>query len=367
MATSRERLRFERGRHELVRLAHSGLERRELLWRAAEVLAAAVPFDGGCWHTHDPATLLITSHQTNLDGSGFAPILRNEYLQPDVNKFAELARRKRPAAVLGGAADSARLRELYRPRGWGCELRATFGAADATWGSVMLLRETGRPDFTANEAAFLGSLSRHLAHGLRGALLASAARSEDGEDVPGLVLLDAHDEPEQVTPAAARWLADLDDDARFEHGALPAALLAVAARTREIAARPEAAGEPAAARVQARTGGWLALHGSLLRDRVAIVVQPASPTQLAPLVASAYGLSRREREVAGLLLRGLSTGEIARRLWLSPHTVQDHVKSIFDKTGARTRAELVARVFYRHAQPQLAAGARPGPSGWFAS
>jgi hypothetical protein len=64
--------------------------------------------------------------------------------------------------VLG---DSFRLWELYRPRGWGSELRATFGSADATWGSVMLLRERSRPGFTADEASFLASVSRHLGQG----------------------------------------------------------------------------------------------------------------------------------------------------------------------------------------------------------
>lgn len=280
------------------------------------------------------------------------------------NKFADLARRRRPAAVLG---DSFRLREVYRPRGWGSELRATFRAADATWGSVMLLRERGRPDFTASDAAFLASISRHLAYGLRRALLAPHAVAEAGESAPGLVVLDTHDEPEQVTPAAARWLAELDADAGGPPAVLPAALLAIAARTRQLAARPEAATQPACAHVRARSGTWLALHGSLLGDRVAIVVQPASPTQLAPLIAAAYGLTPREREIAALLLRGLTNDDIARRLWLSPHTVQDHAKAVYEKTGARDRLDLVARVFYQHAQPQLAAGAQPGPSGWFAS
>lgn len=364
MPTSRERRGFERGRHELVRLAHAGLGRREFLHAAADALAAAVQFDGACWHTHDPATLLITSHETNLDGSGFAFICRNEYAQEDFNKFAELARRRRPAAVLDGRA-SVRFRELYEPRGWGSELRATFGEAGATWGSAMLLRERGRPEFSASEASFLASVGRHMAHGLRTSLLAPAAAGASGEDGPGLVLLDSRGEPDEVTPAAARWLAELEQDARLPGTDMPAALVAVAARARAVAARPEAAAAPARAHVRGRSGRWLVLHGSSLGDRAAVIVEPASPLQLAPLVAAAYGLTRRERDVAALLLQGLTTAEIAQRLWLSRHTVQDYVKAIYEKTDARDRADLVARVFYRHAQPRLAAGTEPGPSGWF--
>jgi DNA-binding CsgD family transcriptional regulator len=361
MPTSRQRQRFERGRHELVRLSHAGFERRELLRRAADVLGEAVQFDGACWHSHDPATLLITTHETNMDGSGFTLVCRNEYLQPDANKFADLARRRYPAAVLG---ESFRLRELYRPRGWGSELRGTFGSADATWGSVMLLRERSRPGFTADEASFLASVSRHLGHGLRRALLASDDLATV-EDAPGVVVVDEHDQPQQVTDAAALWLSELDYAGETEP-ALPAALLALAARTRAIAARPETAVEPAFARVQTRSGVWLALHGSLLGDRVAVVLQPASPLQLAPLVAAAYGLTPREREIASMLLRAHAIQEIALKLRLSPHTVQDHAKAIYEKTGARGRLDLSARLFYQHAQPHLAAGVEPGPSGWFA-
>jgi DNA-binding CsgD family transcriptional regulator len=40
---------------------------------------------------------------------------------------------------------------------------------------------------------------------------------------------------------------------------------------------------------------------------------------------------------------GASTHDIARRMFLSEHTVQDHLKSIFAKTATRTRRALLAR------------------------
>ena len=61
----------------------------------------------------------------------------------------------------------------------------------------------------------------------------------------------------------------------------------------------------------------------------------------------------REREVATLLARGLSSAEIAETLVLSPYTVQDHVKSLYEKLGVGSRQELVARVFLDEYLPEV--------------
>jgi DNA-binding NarL/FixJ family response regulator len=93
--------------------------------------------------------------------------------------------------------------------------------------------------------------------------------------------------------------------------------------------------------------------------RAAVVLEPAQAHHLAPMIAEAYGLTEREQAVTELVARGLSTGQIASRLYLSAYTVQDHLKSIFDKVGVRTRGEIVARVFFDHYAPRLAQAASP--------
>ncbi|HEX9369638.1 MAG TPA: tetratricopeptide repeat protein, partial [Roseiflexaceae bacterium] len=57
---------------------------------------------------------------------------------------------------------------------------------------------------------------------------------------------------------------------------------------------------------------------------------------------SFYGLTEREREVAALIARGKSNGEIAELLIMSKRTVEKHVANILGKLGATTRAQIVA-------------------------
>ena len=74
-----------------------------------------------------------------------------------------------------------------------------------------------------------------------------------------------------------------------------------------------------------------------------------------PLRANASG-----RLVTELVARGFATSEIADRLHLSAYTVQDHLKSIFEKSGTSSRGDLVARLFFDHYTPRLS-GAPDSP------
>ena len=102
--------------------------------------------------------------------------------------------------------------------------------------------------------------------------------------------------------------------------------------------------------------GWITLHASQPGTgdgRVAIVIEPASGAQAATLRLEVSGVTAREREVATLLAAGLSNAEIASALVLSPHTVADHIKSLFEKLGVASRHELVARVFLDEYLPEV--------------
>ncbi len=97
------------------------------------------------------------------------------------------------------------------------------------------------------------------------------------------------------------------------------------------------------AAIFATLGVWLGLR--LARPPAVVireVVVPA-PAQFIRDAArvEALGLTRRELEILELIAAGLSTREIAGRLFVSENTVKTHASRVFDKLGARRRTQAV--------------------------
>jgi DNA-binding CsgD family transcriptional regulator len=181
----------------------------------------------------------------------------------------------------------------------------------------------------------------------------AAPRTDDAEPA-GVAVLAPDNTITSANPAARMWLSELRESSPGHP--LPPVVTAVASRARSIAGRARAAAI-ARARVRTASGRWLLVRGATLGDdadaQTAVILEPARPHELGPLIADAYGLTDRERTVTQLVAYGLATSAIAARLHLSPWTVQDHLKSIFEKVGVGTRGELIAPVFFEHYKPRL--------------
>ena len=355
----------ERAKERIAGLATDGLDAVTFWREATGSLARAVPHDATpCWWTLDPASLLMTSHYNPGFPEVPAAWLEIEYLEDDANaKLADLARAEPGVTTLheetGGDPSRSRwYREAMEPYGAEHELRAGLRTRDGVpWATVTLYRERGRPDFNAEERGRMAELAPHLAEGTRRGLLVGEASDPEGPDAPGLLVLRADGSVESMTPGVERWLAELPDGDWEARQRMPSAVLSVARRALRSAGGVDAPGEIALARVLSRTGRWIVLHGaSLVSDgsrRAAVIIEPAHPARISPLLMAAYGLSEREQDVTRLVLQGDSTAEIARRLCISAHTVQEHLVNVFEKTGVRSRRELLGKVFFAYYEPRL--------------
>jgi DNA-binding CsgD family transcriptional regulator len=352
----------QRASDKIARLAGHGLDLVSFWRESTEVLASAVThYWAPCWFTLDPASLLVTSHFDEGIPEVPPQWLVHEYYQDDVNKLADVARSQRGIQTLhevtGGDPSSSPRWHANMALGGDQELIAALRTqAGEVWGALGLYREPGQPLFDDAELAFVRAAAPYLAEGARRALLVGEAVDPEGPDAPGLVVLSQDWEVESATPGMQRWLRALPDG-DWDAGKLPSAVLAVAGRALRTAEHPDEPGQVAVSRVLSRSGTWVVLQGAALVSagarRVAVIVEPAHPARIAPLLMSAYGLTEREQDVTRLVLQGNSTAEIAERLVVSVHTVQQHLKSVFGKTGVRSRRDLVGKVFFAHYEPRL--------------
>jgi len=100
-------------------------------------------------------------------------------------------------------------------------------------------------------------------------------------------------------------------------------------------------------------------------ERLSLVIEPVAPYELAEVIAGAYGLTPREREVVRRVVAGGSNPEVAEALCISVTTVQDHLKKVFAKLGVASRHELTARLFFDQYLPRQVSRVPVGGDGWY--
>lgn len=335
--------RTDRVRRDVVALAATGAGVAELHAAAAALVQRVVPADLACWAAIDPESLVISSMVPAADPlpPHLAPALAEaEYSAPtEPHRFADMARSGRTVALgselpLRERKRSRRATDVWQPLGLKQEARAVLLADGACWGGVGMVRSG--PGFSDREVDFLAAVSSAVAVATR--LTVRAHPPAAVPRVPAVAVVGRDGTPLTMTAAARQWRAILDDGAPGRFLVLMAALAAGAWQSRDGTART---------RAQGREGGWVLLHGSrLLGDerQTAVVIETATGAQLLGLLLAAFALTGRERAVCREVLAGSSTTDIARRLAISPYTVQDHLKAVFAKTDARSRGELVARL-----------------------
>ena len=154
------------------------------------------------------------------------------------------------------------------------------------------------------------------------------------------------------TAASKEWLNVLLPPEPSQQ-AIPASIYNVAAQL--LATEAGVDDHPAYARTHLAGGFWLTLRAARLSSgpgpgapaavgaTIAVTIEEASAADRLDLFGRAFALSTREQELLSLLATGSDTRAMARQMSLSEHTVQDHLKSIFTKTGAHDRVTVLSR------------------------
>ena len=362
-------LTLKRAVRRIDALAAERLPTQRLVEGVAEEVRGALAVDSVFMAATDPDTLLGL-------GAGVAhgmphtvcrPFWEYEFEVPDFNKFSDLARGPRQVADLhaatGGRPErSARWRELRTLMDADAEMRATFNAGGRGWGLLHLNREGSVRGFGDEEVAFVETIAPTVGRALRQSLISHPAQTAAGRG-PGMAIVDAAHRVVSATPEAVAWFEDLESAYRLHDPVLGVDVpseVTVAAQEARARAAGDATATATRTRARTRSGAWLLIHASCLRGgdgtagEVAVVIEPAKASEVAPLIVDAYELTPREVDVTRALARGLTTNEIAFELHLSRYTVQDHLKSVYEKAGVSSRGELVAKMFADHYHDRLA-------------
>jgi DNA-binding CsgD family transcriptional regulator len=329
---------------QVAALAQADLPLDALGAELSAALGGLVPHEGYCLIGFDPVSGLRTFH-TARDALAGDPsrIVHNETVEHDLHRYADLANRLNPVGTLGGGgpgeARSPRLHEILREQGFSRELRLALRGGSGLWGALVLLRERGRRPFSDEEANATVAIAPPLAQAVKRVSVRSCGQPRPPLP-PGVVVVGPGGTAEAISPQAAAWFSDLHirGGLTAEHP-LPQVVLVAAA----VARNEQDAQSDRLARVRTRSGRWLSLAACPLGGgRVAVILQPATGDQLLPAMAAWHGFTPRQLDVLCLLLEARPIKQIARRLNVSPHTVEDHLKVLYRKTETNSQQELLA-------------------------
>jgi DNA-binding CsgD family transcriptional regulator len=330
-------------------ISRQAVDDRTLRTLLLDAVRRDVGFDAYAWVMTDPDSAVGTSPLAEIpDMTRLPQLVRAKYLT-DVNRWTRLEDRfvSLHDTTDGDLERSLVWREVLRSYDVTDVASAVFRDRFGCWAFLDLWRMGPSEPFPAAELARLDAVLEPFTSALRS----------------------SHAQTFAVPPLASAWQGpvvlllseDLEVMAETEHtigllrtllptpadrGPIPAAAYNVAAQL--LAHERGVDPGPASARVHAATGDWMSLRAARLPDldgvTIAVTVENISPQDRADLFARVHALTPREAELVGHLGVGHATRSVAELMFVSEHTIQDHLKAIFAKTGVRNRRSLLALI-----------------------
>ena len=326
-------------------------------------LRKTVPFDAACCTHVDPQTLLSTGAVTEDNVESIHPhLFKIEYGEDDVNSYEQMVHNKIHVATLfeatAGKPDrSVRFQKVLFPAGFQDELRAVLLHGEDCWGYLTLYRNTDHSVFLQEECEWISSLIPLIAARMRAFSLALPERNDISLEYnygSGIAILSDQLVLLSSNPAADQCFEKLRVLEKINSHILPRPIRAVSTQALNSTSDSSVMTKVC---IRMSEGPYLVIRASRLisfdgQIQLAISFEPARPADMLPLIAEAYGLTEREQHLLAGVIRGLSTKELASDLHISAYTVQDHLKSIFTKSGVSSRRELIWNLHSRYSTPQ---------------
>jgi DNA-binding NarL/FixJ family response regulator len=342
---------YARAADRIARLCKEHHDARVLRLAVLDEIRQVAGFDAYSWLLTDPETEVGAAPLADVPCLPELPrLIRLKYLTA-VNRWTQL---EAPVALLSVATDN----QLDRSLVWR-EMLAGYGVNDVAsmvfrdrfgcWAFLELWRIGSGPRFTDDDVAFLTAIAPPVTAALRRCQARTFEAAATGPHRSGPVVLMLSPELEvraqtAETDSYLRTLVPPDEGRR----PVPSGAYNVAAQL--LAVEGGVDHHHPSARVHLARGTWLTLRAARMgadvathEQDIAVTIEVTSPAERTPIFARAFGLSGRETELLGHLVAGSDTHHVAEQMYLSQHTVQDHLKSIFAKTATRNRRTLLAR------------------------
>lgn len=335
----------------LERVCAEAADPRELRLALLDELRAAVGFDFYAWLLTDPQTEVgVAPIAAVPDLTALPRLIRLKYLTA-VNRWTSLSQRVATlVATTEGRLDQSLVwRELLRDWHVSDVMSMVFRDAYGCWGFLDLWRAGGEDaaTFTDTDIELAARALAPITTAIRRTqigLFETAERSEPAAD-PVVMLLDPQLRPLAQTAATDSYLRTLVPP---DAGQPPVPAAAFNAGAALLAAEQGMHEHPPWARLHLAGGRWLTVRAARVSDgsavdAISVSITDTSASERMSLYARVCGLSPREAELLHQLGTGADTRHVARAMGVSEHTIQDHLKSIFAKTGTGSRAQLLSR------------------------
>jgi len=303
-------------------------------------LRQVVSFDAYAFLLTDPQTAVGSSPLADVPMPllGALPrLIRAKYLTA-ANRWTALDPGQ--VALLSAVGDGDPLRALLCEHGVADVASLVFRDRFGCWAFLDLWRAGGV--FTAADARRVAAFAGPVTEVLREAQAATFVARPPSASRPGPVVLLLSPELDVIgqTPQTHEYLQTLIPP---EQGSAPVPASAYNVAAQLLAVESGVDVHQPSARVHISAGLWLTLRAARIGTDIAVTIEESTPAERLDLFTRASALSTRESELLTYLVSGADTREIASRMFLSKHTVQDHLKSVFAKTQTRSRKALLAR------------------------